>query len=82
MSGSSSKGSVKGQVRSPSGHREEGGAYQANGCPNPGTVMVKLLNAVVVDAAVMGPRRLVKVASVVVPDHRAAERSRMHLPCR
>jgi hypothetical protein len=63
-------------VRRASGLR--GGAYQADGCPNPGAVMVELFNAVVVDAAVMGPRRLVKVASVVVPIEQ--QRSRMHLP--
>ena len=38
----------------------------SDGCANPRAMVVKALNAVVVDATVVGSRRLVEVARVIV----------------
>ncbi len=44
-------------------------AYLPDSGANPGAVVIKPLNTVVVDAAVVGARRLVDVARVVVSNH-------------
>ena len=45
--------------------------YQAYCGPHPRAVMIKTLNAVVIDRAVMGPRRLVEMARVIVANLKA-----------
>lgn len=45
-----------------------GEAHQANCGAHPRAVMIKPLDTVVVYRAVVGPRGLVKVTSVVIPD--------------